>query len=240
MDAQIKEILQIFLSNAEMENPINQKKPSAAWNAKAIPTAQSNTVLNHNFDSLQVPNVTPAFQNHFKVLTPPLPETSTEKWYAVYTRSRFEKKLFTALEKAGLKTYLPLVKEKRKWSDRIKTVVVPLLPSYVFIKLAKKNLSQLYYFPGFVRFVCQEGKPCEINEREIDLLKRIEQHGYAIETNVAACRVGDMVRINKGPMRGWEGRVDRQQGGKIVFLLESINQTLSVELCASLIEKTKN
>jgi len=35
---------------------------------------------------------------------------------------------------------------------------------------------------------------------------------------------------------GWEGRVDRKQGSKIVFLLESINQTLSVELCSSYVE----
>ena len=66
------------------------------------------------------------------------------------------------------------------------------------------------------------------------------EHGYAIETNVDSCRVGDMVRINRGPMQGWEGRVDRTQGSKIVFLLESINQTLSVELCASFIEKVKH
>lgn len=50
-------------------------------------------------------------------------------WYAIYTKSRFEKKVHRDLQQSKFQVFLPLVKEIKKWSDRIKTVSVPLLPS---------------------------------------------------------------------------------------------------------------
>jgi transcription antitermination factor NusG len=153
-----------------------------------------------------------------------------ESWYAIYTKSRFEKKIFHSLRSKGFHVFLPLVKEKRMWSDRIKTVEVPLLPSYVFVRTAREKFAQIYPYPGFVRFVSFQGKPCEIREEEIALLEQIVEHGFHVQQS-PLCDLGDRVRITRGPLRGWEGCVEKKKGAsRVVFRFDCIQQAISVEV----------
>ena len=66
---------------------------------------------------------------------------STLNWYAVYTKPRAEKKLKEALEKKSIQNFLPLITEKKKWSDRQKLISVPLFASYVFVKIDYSQYS---------------------------------------------------------------------------------------------------
>ena len=59
----------------------------------------------------------------------------SQKWYAVYTKPRWEKKVNSLLLQKGIEVYCPLNKVRRKWSDRIKTIEEPLFKSYVFVKI---------------------------------------------------------------------------------------------------------
>ena len=155
---------------------------------------------------------------------------SDAHWYAIYTRSRFEKKVHRDLEKSNFQVFLPLVKEKKAWSDRIKTVSVPLLPSYVFVKLDRQSIPRLNYYPGVVRLVTFDRKPCEVREEEIQLLHQIITHGVHVQQAVN-CAVGDKVRITQGPLKGWEGNVESVKGhSRIVFQIASILQCISVEV----------
>ena len=56
-------------------------------------------------------------------------------WYAVQTRARNEKVILNRFEEQGLTTFLPLVTEIRRWSDRKKKVELPLFSCYVFVKM---------------------------------------------------------------------------------------------------------
>ena len=40
-----------------------------------------------------------------------------------------------ALASLGIECYLPLVRERREWSDRTKEVETPLLPGFVFVRV---------------------------------------------------------------------------------------------------------
>ena len=66
-----------------------------------------------------------------------------KKWIAVYTKPRHEKTVALELGKKGIESYLPLLKERRKWSDRKKWVEFPLFRSYVFVKIELKNVISL-------------------------------------------------------------------------------------------------
>ena len=61
------------------------------------------------------------------------------KWFAVYTQSRAEKKVFERLTKADFEAFLPLTTVVKQWSDRKKKVKVPLINSYVFVNTSKKK-----------------------------------------------------------------------------------------------------
>ena len=54
-------------------------------------------------------------------------KNNSEKWIAVYTKPRHEKTVSNDLYKKGYEVYLPLLREKRKWSDRKKWIEFPLI-----------------------------------------------------------------------------------------------------------------
>lgn len=166
-----------------------------------------------------------------------LSQTKSEQWYAIYTKSRFEKKLYNTLQKSGFQAFLPLIKEKRIWSDRIKTIEAPLLPSYVFVKLEEAQFSNIYYLSGFVKFVSFEGKPCTIKETDISLMTQLTTCGFKIQ-KAANCIVGDVVRIVSGPLKGWEGRVENTAGKyNIIFNFDCIQQSISVQVSVDNVKK---
>ena len=62
-------------------------------------------------------------------------QASGEKtWYALYTKSRNEKKAHSALVSSGIDSFLPLIKNLKQWSDRKKWVEEPLFRSYLFVQ----------------------------------------------------------------------------------------------------------
>ena len=61
------------------------------------------------------------------------------RWYAVHTRSRHEKLVAERLQERGMTAFLPLVKETHRWSDRKKTVELPLFSCYIFVRMAEAS-----------------------------------------------------------------------------------------------------
>ena len=62
-------------------------------------------------------------------------------WYAVHTRARHEKRVAERLAEQGMTSFLPLVKETHRWSDRKKTVEIPLFSCYVFVRMRSRVRS---------------------------------------------------------------------------------------------------
>lgn len=61
--------------------------------------------------------------------------SSETPWYAVQTRYRCETRIAAQLQSKGIETFLPLLNETHRWSDRQKTVSVPLFAGYLFVRL---------------------------------------------------------------------------------------------------------
>ena len=58
------------------------------------------------------------------------------EWYAVHTRFQHEKSVVSHLQREGITTFLPLVTEVHRWSDRRKLVELPLFSCYVFVRIS--------------------------------------------------------------------------------------------------------
>ena len=67
-------------------------------------------------------------------------KNNSVKWIAVYTKPRHEKTVRNELYKKGYEVFLPLLKEKRKWSDRKKWIEFPLFRSYLFVRTDLKKV----------------------------------------------------------------------------------------------------
>ncbi|MGB4654646.1 MAG: UpxY family transcription antiterminator [Bacteroidales bacterium] len=163
-----------------------------------------------------------------------------KKWYAAYTRPRAEKKVYERLIRQGFETYLPIQHVRRKWSDRYKWVDVPLLPSYIFLKLSSKEYANAIKTEGLVRYVTLTGKPTPIPEAQINNLKILLNEKDAdveIELTKENFKPGTPVVIKYGAFAGIEGEVVEYRGGKRLLLrLDNIGQSVTVTLPVNLIE----
>src|ERR1700722_15334234 len=97
-------------------------------------------------------------------------------WYGVQTRARNEKVISERLQEHGLTTFLPLVTEIRRWSDRKKKVELPLFSCYVFAKLVVSNTEQrnfVNHTNGVFGIVRMGGEAAAIPEEQINALRTI-------------------------------------------------------------------
>ena len=160
-------------------------------------------------------------------------EQIATRWYAVYVKSRYEKKTFKLLEEMHIETYLPLVSKLKQWSDRRKMVEEPLFKSYIFVRTDMKNYFDILNTPGVVRFVCFEGKPVPVPENQLLAVKAYIGE-YSDDDDLGQYQdlhEGQMVEIITGPMRGLTGRLMSVRGKRrLVVNIEVVGQYLPVNV----------
>src|SRR5262249_16595295 len=82
-----------------------------------------------------------------------------ECWYAVYTRTRHEKSVAEQCKQRDVATFLPLYCVQRRWKQRRAKVLLPLFPSYVFVRIALRDRLRVLGIPGIVSIVSFRGVP---------------------------------------------------------------------------------
>ncbi len=139
-------------------------------------------------------------------------------WYALYTKSRAEKKVHEDLKNQGIEVYLPLKREQRQWSDRKKWVEVPVISSYIFIKINPSQYRDVFNAPGVVAYVSHKGQAVAIPEREIEAMRRTVENKLSFSVESDKLKKGEKVTITNGPLKGIEGEVEEIQGTKKLYL----------------------
>ena len=131
----------------------------------------------------------------------------TKKWFAIYTKPRWEKKVYQLLVAKGVETYCPLNKVKKKWSDRIKTVEEPLFKSYVFVKVDDAERTKVRLTNGVVNFVYWNKKPAIIREKEIEIIKRFLNDHENVTVQPLELAVNQLVTFTSGTFMDLKARV---------------------------------
>lgn len=130
-------------------------------------------------------------------------------WYAVYTKPRWEKKVFGSLTAAGVEAYCPLSKVRRKWSDRFKVVELPLFSSYVFVRIPENEVNRIRQVSGIINFVYWNGKPGIVKDEEILSIRRFLNEFTEVSAVQMDIKPRSKVIISKGAMMGKEAVVGR-------------------------------
>lgn len=160
-----------------------------------------------------------------------------KRWYAVYTRSKGEKKLALELQYAGIEHYLPLVKRLRQWSDRKKLVEEPLFRSYIFVFINETDYWKVMNTPGAVRFIKFEGKPVEIPQKQITAIRLYIEDPDPDESDLSDLQEGQLVRVKSGPMEGLIGRlVQVRSQFRLVVLIEAVGKTIRLNIPRSRVQ----
>ena len=156
--------------------------------------------------------------------------SETGRWHAVYTKPRWEKKIFALLEERGLTSYCPLNKVRRKWSDRYKIINEPLFKSYVFVKVTSDEMKEVRMVPGIVNFVYWNGKPAEIPEQEIDTIRKFLNEYEFVIAEPMRLMPNQRIKIMSGVLMNEEGVVVRSEKNKVQVVLESLGFKLTASL----------
>src|SRR4028119_578465 len=156
--------------------------------------------------------------------------TKESKWYAVYTKPRWEKKVADLLTRKQIENYCPLNKVQRQWSDRKKIILEPLFQSYVFVKIPGDMQSLVRDTSGILNFVYWLRKPAMIRDEEIDVIKRFMNEYKNVQLEKAEVNLNDKVRIIGGPLMMREGNVLEVKNKTVKVLLPSLGYALVAEI----------
>jgi transcription antitermination factor NusG len=131
-------------------------------------------------------------------------EPSNHEWYALQIRPRFEKVASVCLRDKGYEEYVPTYTSKRCWSDRIKTIELPIFPGYIFCKFEVQNRASHSGTRSVV--YCGNGKIPEPSLRR----KSPPFRRSSLPDRPAPwpfVHAGERVSVERGPLAGLEGIV---------------------------------
>lgn len=171
---------------------------------------------------------------HPLIHTRPAAEASCQQWYAVQTRSNFEKRTTHELHCRGVDAFLPALTELRQWKGRKKTIEMPLFKGYLFVRLTE-NLDARWTVlksAGVVRILGRGSDAEPVPEFEIEAIRQMLHAGVPL-TPHHYLREGVRVRVRHGALKGVEGIYLRSRNSaRLVISIDLLSQSVFTEIDA--------
>lgn len=151
-------------------------------------------------------------------------------WYAVFTVPQNEKAVAKHLALREVESFLPTYETERTWKNRQRVhLVLPLFPSYLFVRIGSRERGRVLRSPGVLRLVGTSRGPIPVPDSIIDFLRSDFCNGKVEPYHELV--VGHRVRIKAGAMQGLEGVLIRKNDNlRFVLTIEMINQHAAVEI----------
>ena len=151
-------------------------------------------------------------------------------WFALLVRVNKERTTEKLLGQKGYETFLPVYKERRRWSDRHVIAEKPLFPGYVFCQFDARHRLPVLTTPGVLKVVGCGGTPVPIDETELSAVRSVTQAPYPYGP-WTYLKQGEQVRIAEGPLEGLTGillRIKNQY--RLVVSVSLLERSVAVEL----------
>lgn len=164
----------------------------------------------------------------------PIEADAARPWRVLHTRPRQEKAVRDVLGAAGIRHFLPTIREIKIYGHRKRIVDRPLFPSYVFLQGAREEA----WFAVGTKRVAQviEAPDQERLAHELEQIRRALL-GSAVLDPYPFLKVGKRVRVCGGPFKGVEGVVDvRSRQDRLILKVDALGRAVGLEIDASLLE----
>lgn len=135
-----------------------------------------------------------------------------------------------------MEVYCPMLKTKRKWSDRVKTVEEPLFRSYCFVRLEERERPRVFEVPGVVRYLFWLKKPAIVRDCEIEAIQQMLQTTDHHLIRVVQYEPQSKIKISSGAFANATGEVVEQQGKTLTVAISSLGIVLKVDLSTTAVE----
>ncbi len=153
--------------------------------------------------------------------------SNKKKWYVVYTKPRWEKKVAALLVEKGIENYCPLNRVNRKWSDRNKVINEPLFKGYLFVAPLGMHIWELKHISGIINFVYWLGKPAVVREEEINTIKKFLQEFEDVAVSEVKPKIHDEVEVKQGVLMNFKGIVLELTGNKAKVKIKGMGMELT-------------
>jgi len=155
---------------------------------------------------------------------------SNVSWFALQVRSRFEKNVASFLDGKGYEWFLPTYRSRRRWSDRMKDVELPLFPGYLFCRFNPQERLPILKTPGMISIVGTAKIPTAVDEAEIVALQMLVNSGLPRQP-WPYLQAGQRVRIEQGALSGLEGIFLQQKGcDRVILSVTLLQRSVAVEI----------
>jgi transcription antitermination factor NusG len=154
-------------------------------------------------------------------------------WCAVQVRPKHELITARLLEYKGYEQFVPTYRERRRWSDRIKEIELPLFPGYVFCRIHSAMSWPIVTTAGVIRIVGAGTKIARVEDRELQAIRTVVDNHYPAEPH-HHFHGGDRVRVVDGPLAGIEGTVVSFRNKTwLILSVSHVQSSIAVDLTES-------
>jgi transcription termination/antitermination protein NusG len=161
--------------------------------------------------------------------------TRQTPWQVLHVRSNYEKLVAQHLTVRGVEHYLPLYRERAKWTDRTVITERPLFSGYVFARFLHGSRVTVISTPGVLRCLGDEEGDL-VSCAELDRIREGLASGHLLRPH-RLVSVGTRVRVRSGIFEGVEGMVTEfRQQCKVIIAVAAVRQCFSLEVELASIE----
>jgi transcription antitermination factor NusG len=162
-------------------------------------------------------------------------------WFVVWTESRAEKKVASRIDAIGIDHWLPTIKQRHRWSDRWRDVVLPLFPGYLFIRGDSRRLHQVLRTPGVLSVVRAGDKPAVLSDTFVSSLRQAVEYSATdacVVANPHDYKLDDEVVVQEGPLAGLRGVVQQLRGARhLVVWVKEIGRGVAFTIGVTLVAR---
>lgn len=161
----------------------------------------------------------------------------TSRWYLVQCKPKESFRAEQHLLNQNYICFHPTVPVKRKTTQGVKSIIAPLFPHYLFVKLSDTdNWSRIHSTRGVSRIVRFNGVPASLDDHLVEGLRRhcARLNGEFVEP---IYKIGDRVIVTEGCFKELEAIVTATDGDeRVVLLLNLFNRPQNVMLSIDSVE----
>jgi transcriptional antiterminator RfaH len=146
-------------------------------------------------------------------------------WYAVQTKPRQEEVARLTLQRLGVETFFPKLKQQRLIRRKRQETISPLFPGYLFVRFqVETHYRAVNAGRGIVRVVSFGTTPTVVDESIITSIQQRLENGYVV-IHRAPLSPGQIVRIQDGPFQGLEAVFEKAMSDqqRAVLLLRALS-----------------
>ena len=155
-------------------------------------------------------------------------DSGADRWFALRVKSRAERVVAMMARNRGFEEFLPVYRSRHQWSDRKKSIEIPLFPGYVFCRLAPERRLPLLTIPGVLHFVGIGKVPVPIEEEEITAIRTAVESGLSAEP-WPFLEIGQRVLLEGGPLAGLEGiLIEARKQQRLVVSVTLLKRSVAV------------